>query len=131
MAVMLRTALTAICILTLCATVYLTASLLILRPPRANYPQWSLVASLIIAEGVLTLVALSWNGSAWLRYLAAAGGAVIAAVGASSVYSTVSGPHFEGYAVVLGSALVLQGLLTLATFTLQRMPWAGGAGHVG
>ena len=115
MAAMLKTALAAICVLTLFATVYLSASLLILRPPRANYPQWALVASAIIAQGALTLVALRAGSSKGLRY-AAAGGAAIAALGASSIYSTVSGPHFEGYALVLGSMLVIQGLLTLITF---------------
>jgi hypothetical protein len=52
-----------------------------------------------------------------LRHAAAAGGAAIVALGAASVYSTASGPHFEGYALVLGSMLVVQGLLTLMAFT--------------
>ena len=113
---MLKTALAAICAFTLLATLYLSASLLILRPPRANYQQWALVAGVIVTQGVLTLVALYGPTGSWLRYLAAAGGAGIAALGASSVYSTISGPHFEGYALVLGSAMVAQGLLTLMVF---------------
>jgi hypothetical protein len=35
-------------------------------------------------------------------------------VGATSVYATVHGSHFEGYALVIGSALVVQGAVTLA-----------------
>jgi hypothetical protein len=116
MAAMLRTALAAICLLTLSATVYLSASLLILQPPRANDPQWTLVAGAIIVQGALTLVALRAGSPKGLRYAAAAGGAAIAALCVSSIYSTVSGPHFEGYALVLGSMLVIQGLLTLITF---------------
>ena len=96
MAAMLKTALAAICLLTLSATVYLSASLLILQPPRANDPQWALVASAIIAQGALTLGALRPGSPRGLRYAGAAGGAAIAALGVSSVYSTVSGPHFEG-----------------------------------
>ena len=62
-----------------------------------------------------------------LRYLAAAGGVVIAALGASSVYRMLSGPHFEGYALVLGSAMVLQGALTIGAFAeLQHFRMAGG-----
>jgi hypothetical protein len=113
---MVRTALAAICAFTLLATAYLTASLLILRPPRANYQQWTLVAAVILVQGALTLFALRAGSPKGLRYVAAAGGAAIAALGASSAYSTVSGPHFEGYALVLGSMLVIQGLLTLITF---------------
>ena len=116
MAAMLKTAVAAICLFTLSATVYLSASLLILRPPRANYPQWALVAGAIIVQGALTLLAIRAGRSKGLRYAVAAGGAAIAALGASSVYNTVSGPHFEGYALVLGSMLVVQGLLTIAAF---------------
>jgi hypothetical protein len=116
MVVMLKTALAAICLLTLSATIYLSASLLILQPPRANYQQWSLVAGAIMVQGALTLVAMRGSSPRVLRYAIAAGGAAIAALGASSAYTTVSGPHFEGYTLVLGSMLVIQGLLTLITF---------------
>jgi len=116
MAAMVKAALAAICILTLSATVYLSASLLIFKPPRANFQQWALIASAIIVQGALTLVAMRAGSARGLRYAAGAGGAAIAALGASSIYSTVSGPHFEGYALVLGSMLVIQGLLTLITF---------------
>ena len=50
MAAMVKAALAAICVFTLLATMYLTASLLILRPPRANYQQWALVATLILVR---------------------------------------------------------------------------------
>ena len=116
MAAMVKTALAAICTFTLLATAYLTASLLVLRPPRANYLQWTLVAAVILVQGALTLFAMRAGVAKGLRYVVAAGGAAIAALGASSVYSTVSGPHFEGYALVLGSTLVGQGLLTLIAF---------------
>jgi hypothetical protein len=116
MAAMAKTALAAVCIFTWAATVYLSASLIVLRPPRADSQQWALVASAIVVQGALTLVAMRAGSPKGLRYAAAAGGAAIAALGASSIYSTVSGPHFEGYALVLGSMLVIQGLLTLITF---------------
>jgi len=116
MAAMVKAALAAICIFTLSATVYLSASLLIFEPPRANYQQWAFIASAIIGQGALTLVAMRAGSARGLRYAVGAGGAAIAALGASSIYTTVSGPHFEGYALVLGSMLVIQGLLTLITF---------------
>lgn len=123
MTAMAKTALAAICIFTLLATAYLTASLLILRPPRANYQQWAFTASVIVAQGVLSLTGL-WSGTRIRpaisaqggRYLVAVSGVIIAALGASAVYSTLAGPHFEGYAIVLGSAMIVQGLLTVATF---------------
>lgn len=114
---MLKTALAAVCLLTLSATLYLSASLLILQPPRANYQQWTLVATAIVAHGVLTLFAMRAGSAKGLRYVAAGGGIALATLGGSWVYSTVSGSHFEGYALVLGSMLVIQGLLTLMAFT--------------
>src|SRR5438874_13715806 len=116
MAVMVRKALAAICFLTVFATAYLTVSLLILRPPRADYARWGVVATAIIAQGSLTLFALFANSRALVRNATVIGGIALAAVGAWWIRATLSGPHFEGYAVVLGVALIAQGLLTLITF---------------
>jgi hypothetical protein len=111
----MRTTLAAVSMTTVLATAYLTASMLALRPPRANYQQWAVIASLIAAQGALTLAAL-FNLSGWgrgLRYPVLAGAVAIALAGAMWVSSTLSGPHFEAYALVLGSMLVVQGVLTL------------------
>src|SRR3954469_16549245 len=101
MAVMVRNALAAICFLTLSATAYLTVSLLILRPPRADYQQWTAMAALIVAQGSLTLFALFANARARVRNGTVIGGVGVAVVGAWWIYRTLSGPRFEGYAVVL------------------------------
>ena len=128
MAAMLKTALAAICLLTLSATLYLSVSLLILQPPRANYQQWALMAGVVVVQGALTLVAMRAGSPRRFRYAAAAGGAAIAALGASSVYRTVSGSHFEGYALILDLALIVQGLLALAAFVPGRNVAAGLTG---
>ena len=112
----LRATLAAICAFTLLATAYLTASLLIVRPPRANVQQWALIASVIVGQGALTLMTLRTGSPKGPRYMTLAGGVVLAALGARCVDGTVAGPHFEGYALVLGCASCVQGLLTLATF---------------
>jgi hypothetical protein len=57
MAVM-RATLTAICVLTLLAVAYLSTSLIILRPPRANLGVWFTLAAFLVAQGALTLAAL-------------------------------------------------------------------------
>ena len=115
----MRTVLAVVCSFTVLLTVYLSLSLAILHPPRANYQQWFVVAPLFLVQSVLTLAAIFGSGRAstgWIRGLLVAGGAAVIWVGASAVSATVAGPHFEGYAVVLGSALVVQGALTLALF---------------
>ena len=117
----MRTALTAICVLTLLAAAYLSLSLIVLHPPRANYQQWAFVASVIVAQGVLTLVAVTTShASAWLRLVVSAAGGVLAVIGVWMVRNTLTRSHFEGYALVLGAMLVVQGGLTLVMFPRLR-----------
>src|SRR5262245_10348817 len=117
----MRTALAAMCVLTLLAVAYLTVSVLVLRPPRANIPVWFTLAAIFAAQGVLTLSALaveSW--SVRLRYALLAGGGVLAAIGAWMVRDTLASAHFEGYALVLGAMLTVQGALTFGAFLTAR-----------
>ena len=119
----MRTILAAVCAFTLLATGYLSLSVLILHPPRVNYAMWFLMAALFAGQGVLTLATLAGVArGASIRWLLLAGGVAIILVGASWVRDTVSGPHFEGYALVLGSALVVQGALTLGAFIRPTEP---------
>ena len=108
----MRNVLAALCGFTVLATGYLSLSLLILHPPRADFATWFVMAVLFVLQSVLTLLVLFANGLAGLRNLAVLGGAGILVSGASMVHSTLNGAHFEGYALILGSVLVLQGLLT-------------------
>src|SRR5215471_9569797 len=117
---MLKTALTAVCGFTMLATMYLSLSLFVLRPPRANYQHWAFEAAAIVAAGTLTLMGLVAARSAALHYMVMAAGACVALLGAMSINSTLSGPHFEGYALVLGAALVVQGALTWITVGWER-----------
>ena len=121
-----RTALTAICVLTLLAAAYLSLSLIVLHPPRANYPVWFTLATIITIQSVVTFVAMA-NPHAWLRILVAAAGAALAAKGVWMVRDTLNSPqHFEGYALVLGSMLVVQGAVTIGAFLrLQDFRMAG------
>src|SRR2546428_12714924 len=114
---MVKAALTAVCSFTLLATGYLSLSLIILRPPRANYPEWFMMAALFVAQSVFTLVAVAGMVSGgWVRWLLLAGSLAIVWVGASWARATLASNHFEGYALVLGLALVIQGALTLGVF---------------
>ena len=118
---MLRAALVTVCSFTLFATGYLSLSLAILRPPRANYPEWFRMATLFAAQSVLTLLAVTGVISAgWIRWVVLAGSVAIIWVGASWALATLASDHFEGYAIVLGSMLVAQGALTLAVVLRPR-----------
>ena len=54
------------------------------------------------------------------------GGAGIVYAGLSMMHETLSRSHFEGYALVLGAALVVQGALTLAVLGIRIIAqWQG------
>ena len=111
----MKTVVAALCVLTLLAVAYLSVSVILLRPPRANYPVWFAVATMIGVQSVATLIAFA-HASGLLRVVTTVGAAVLVATGVGMIRETVAGPHFEGYALVLGAMLVMQGMLTLATF---------------
>ena len=112
---MLKTALLALAALTLLAVAYLTASVLVLRPPRANLSAWLPLAALLAAQCVLTFAAVS-SAVPWLRTIVAAGGTALIAAAVWLIRGTLSSDHFEGYALLLGGMLAIQGALTVAVF---------------
>ena len=112
----MRTALAVVCSFTLCAVAYLSLSVLIFRPPGVNDQESLLLAVLFVGVSVLTLAGLAGISGAWIRWPLVAGGLAIIWAGAAAVRATLAGPHFEGYALVLGSVLVAQGALTFAVF---------------
>ena len=115
---MVKTALITLCAFTLLATACLSLSLIILQPPRANLRQWFLMAAIIVAQSATTLIAVSGAAAGdWMRWLLVPGAVAVMWLGATWAYATAHGPHFEGYALVLGSVLVVQGAVTLVYLT--------------
>jgi len=114
---MLKNALTAMCVLLMLATAYLSLSLIILNPPRANFPVWFTLAAIFTVQSVVTLVAITIpQPPAWLRMVAAAGACLLVGIAVWRVRATLNSSHFEGYNLLLGAMLVVQGALTLAAF---------------
>jgi hypothetical protein len=118
----LRTALTAVCGFTMLAALYLSASLFVLAPPQVDYRAWVRTAGVIFVVGLITLGAIAIPASRGLRYASAAGAVVVATLGGLSVYRTISGPHVEGYALVLGSMLIVQAALSISYLACSARP---------
>jgi hypothetical protein len=111
--------LAASCWSTLLATSYLSLSALILHPPRLTYSLWFPMAGLFLGQSVLTLLTMGRSvGGHWTRRILIVGSIALASTGAWWVHETVSGPHFEGYALILGSWVAIQGVFTLARLLL-------------
>ena len=105
---------------------------LVLRHPGSE--SQTLIFALIVAQSAITVVAVTfgpWHGRPWLWYIVGVGALGITWAGAATVAAQLrrapldpqlpAGPHVEGYALVIGLALVLQGAFTF----LEFLPFPG------
>ena len=121
----LLTAVTVTCAVSIVASCFLGLSYAMLKGLRDSRPLIPL--ALFVAQGALTLVVLSGVASRLrIDVLVLAGAVGIAWLGYSMAERTLSGSHFEGYALVLGIIGIVQGVLTLMLFfgrqrTLARL----------
>jgi len=111
----LAAVLTGICCITIAATCFLGLSYVLLKSVDDMRPLiW---VAFFIAQSALTLFALGavLTGTV-LDVVLIAGAAGLSWLGWSMVDRTLAGPHFEGYALVMGGVGMLQGALTLVLF---------------
>jgi hypothetical protein len=119
-----RTLLAGACCFTIAASGWLAAVALALRRP--GYQALAGLALLFILQSLLTLGVMAGKlNRRGARALLAGGATGIVAAGGRAIAVNVTGPHFEGYAVIIGAALVLQGLLTLRSLYVTRPPALG------
>jgi hypothetical protein len=116
--------LAAACCGTVLATVYLSFSVIVLHPPRFNYAAWLPLAGYFVLHSVVTLFVFAGSShQRWTRRVLLGSSVAIASVGALWAYATASAPHFEGFALVLGSWIAIQGILTALFLMPIRGPW--------
>jgi len=107
----MRTFLNLLCGFTLLASSWLGVMYVVLHQP--GYERGVSMSLIFIIQSLLTLALTTGTLSAlWWRLLTVAGAAGVVWAGGAAVSSTLTSRHFEGYALVIGVALVLQGLLT-------------------
>jgi hypothetical protein len=123
----LKSALAVSCTATVVATGYLSLSLLILKPPGADLTVWFTVAALLVAQSTMTLAAITMpRPPATLRTLVAAGAVGLFLIAIWRIRGTLASSHFEGYNLLLGAMLLVQGALTLAACArMRRLGLAG------
>jgi predicted DNA repair protein MutK len=80
-----------------------------------GYEGRSIIAVCIAMQGLATLLCVLLNGGAAVRKLVMTGAAAILLLGGSAIVKILRAQHFEGFVLVIGLALILQGVLTLAT----------------
>jgi hypothetical protein len=99
----------------LAATAWLGIMESILRHP--GFVPRILVALLLAAQSLATILFLVLQGRGGMKIPVALGGGMAAVFGISAVVSILRAAHFEGFVLVIGCALILQGALTILVVT--------------
>lgn len=115
----MRASLTWMSALTALAGVWLAVMENILKHP--GYAGRSAIAACIVIQGLTTVLFLMWHGRTIFRVIVLAGAVGVAVLGAVSIIRILNAPHFEGFVLLIGAALVVQGMMALLV--------VGGARH--
>jgi hypothetical protein len=114
----MRTLLAGVACFTIAASAWLASMAVVLHRP--GYPALVGLALLFVLQSLVTIGFLAVRpGGHGTRILLALGAAGIAVCGGHAIAANLARPHFEGYAVVIGAALILQGLLTLRSLSVR------------
>ncbi|HXD73549.1 MAG TPA: hypothetical protein VN628_07430 [Vicinamibacterales bacterium] len=110
----MRACLTGICLLTVAASGWLGVMFVALHRP--GFERGVAISALFVVQSLLALaVANRWLiGRPW-TFLAPAGAVGLIWAGGQAILTNLSSSHFEGYALLIGFLLTLQGILTLVT----------------
>ena len=126
----MRSLLAGVCCVTIAASCWLATMSWVLH--RTGYRQQMGVALLFVAQSLWTLAVLAgllpslWSKLS--RIVLVPGAVGLAAAGGRAIkanLTNVSGLHFEGYALVIGALLILQGVLTLWPLLFRWPPSLG------
>ncbi len=79
---------------------------------HSGYELRVIVDACIVLEAVTTLLLLLVNSRPIFRYIINAGALAVLSLGAASLTAMLRGPHFEGFVLIIGLALILEGVLT-------------------
>lgn len=81
---------------------------------HSGYGQRMGIGAGIAVQGIATLLLLLVDGRSLFRKVILAGALGGMFLGLSAIKRVLNSQHFEGFVVLIGSALIIQGLLTLA-----------------
>jgi hypothetical protein len=107
----MRASLTWMCLLTALAGVWLAVMEQVLKHP--GYAGRSAIAACIVIQGLATLLFLMWHGHPIFRVIVQAGAVGVFVLGAAAIIRILNAPHFEGFVLLVGTALIVQGMMAL------------------
>ena len=107
-----------LCFFTLAAMTWLSVMEIILRHPGSVLRICT--AGLLALQSLSTILFLIFRGKGRARSFLMIGGFLITLFGISAVVSILDAAHFEGYILLIGLALILQGVVTIVTLLSVR-----------
>ena len=107
----MKAALTLTSVFTIAAGMWLALMENVLK--HAGYEGRTAIAACIAIQGLATLLLLILDSRSIFRALVFTGAVGIAILGAAAIKRILDAPHFEGFVLVIGFALIVQCLLTL------------------
>jgi hypothetical protein len=107
----MRAALAWMSVITALAGVWLAVMEHILKHP--GYAGRSAVAGCIVIQGLATVLFLMWYGRPIFRVIVQVGALGAAVLGTSAIMRILNAPHFEGFVLLVGTALIVQGMMAL------------------
>ncbi|HEV2701275.1 MAG TPA: hypothetical protein VGV09_06575 [Steroidobacteraceae bacterium] len=107
----MKSTLTWMCVATTLAGAWLAVMETVLKHP--GFAGRSTIAACIVIQGIATVLCLMLHGRSIFRLLVLAGAVGIAVLGAAAVIRILNAAHFEGFVLVIGAMLVVQGVLAL------------------
>lgn len=110
----LKPLLTLLSVFSIAAGTWLSVMENILKHP--GYAGRAVIGGFIAAQGLATLLVMLLNGRPMYRALVFFGALGILCLGVSASVRNLRAAHFEGFVLIIGAALILQAILTLAVF---------------
>jgi hypothetical protein len=87
---------------------------------HAGYAERSAIAACIAIQGLATVLFLVRDGRSLFRILVLTGAVGGVLLGASAIKRILDAPHFEGFVLLIGFALIVQGVLVLVVVLRAR-----------
>ncbi len=107
-----------LCFFTFAATTWL--NLMEITMHRPGFALRICIAVLLALQSLSTILFLIFRGKKRARGILMIGGFLITLFGISAVVSILKAAHFEGYVLLIGLGLILQGVITIVTLVSMR-----------
>ncbi len=118
----MKGSLLAVCVFNVAAGTWLGVMEQVLR--HSGFGGRSVIAACIVVQAVLTAAVVMWQRYSPMRYAVEIGAVPLIGLGIFALYGIMRAKHFEGFVLIIGAALIVQGLLTFLALLPRRFETA-------